>query len=90
MAFGLPVVTLDHQGSAILVQDGAGIKVPVGGPRETVGQLAAALQRLVDDADLARAMGSAARAVAQEHTWDKKARVMLEHYSEVVARSLAL
>jgi glycosyltransferase involved in cell wall biosynthesis len=84
MAFGLPIVTLDHQGAALLVPDDAGIRVRVCDPSETVARMAAAVRRLAQDPDLAAAMGKAAHAAARRHTWDQKVLSMLDHYAEVI------
>jgi glycosyltransferase involved in cell wall biosynthesis len=46
MAFGLPVIALDHQGVRAFVPDAAGIKVPVTKPSETVQRLADAVTYL--------------------------------------------
>ena len=43
MAFGLPVIALDHQGVQAFVPDQAGIKVPVTHPSETVQGIADAI-----------------------------------------------
>ena len=49
MASGNAIVTLDHHGAKILVPENAGIKVPVNGPRETVAELARAIERLANE-----------------------------------------
>ena len=43
MALGLPIITLDHQGGALLVPHTAGFKVPVSTPEATADAIAAAI-----------------------------------------------
>jgi glycosyltransferase involved in cell wall biosynthesis len=63
MAAGLPVVATDVGGIAEAVVDGeTGLLVPPGNPEA----LAAALERLVDDVELRRRLGAAARAWARK------------------------
>lgn len=45
MALGLPVITLDHQGGALLVPPTAGFKVPVSTPDATADAIASAITR---------------------------------------------
>lgn len=77
MAYGLPVICLDHQGAAELVGDDAGIRVPVTTPEETVDDLATAIFSLADSPELRRRLGEAAFARAKEFTWDRKAMQVL-------------
>jgi colanic acid/amylovoran biosynthesis glycosyltransferase len=61
MAEGVPCVASNHAGIAEAVEDGeTGFLVPEGDPPA----LAAALRSLIDDAELRRRLGTAARAVA--------------------------
>lgn len=83
MAWGLPVVTLDHQGAADLVPDSAGIKVPVTEPAETVGGLAAALSTLAESPASRVAMGEAGFEFAKSLSWSAKARQMDRIYASL-------
>lgn len=83
MAWGLPVVTLDHQGAADLVPDSAGIKVPVTEPSETVGQLAIALRTLAESPESRAAMGEAGLEFARSLSWSAKARQMDRIYASL-------
>ena len=56
-AFGLPIVTLDHQGAAEIVTDETGIKVPVTTPAETTAGISQALARLQTDPTLRKRLG---------------------------------
>lgn len=84
MARGMPVIALNHQGVASVVPVGAGIKVPVTTPQETIDGLASAMRRLAADPQARAAMGQLARACAAEQTWDKRAVRMSAWYEEVV------
>jgi len=79
LACGLPVVTTPNAGS--VVRDGVeGFIVPI----RDVDALAAALERLRADEQLRREMGRAARARAEEFTWEKYGE-RLSHYLMRVA-----
>jgi len=64
MAAGKPVVSTDVSGPHDYIADGEnGLIVPIGRPKP----MAEAILRLAGEADLARRLGQAARAYAQEH-----------------------
>jgi glycosyltransferase involved in cell wall biosynthesis len=61
---GRPVVVSDDPGTAAVIErSGGGLVVPAG----SIVALASAIDRLLDDADLAAKMGGAARAHARRH-----------------------
>lgn len=65
--FGVPVITTDVGGLAENVPDGdAGLVVPPENP----AALAAAVNRVLDDSELADKLSSGAVRVRDEHTWD--------------------
>jgi glycosyltransferase involved in cell wall biosynthesis len=78
MAHGKPVVASAVGGLLDLVQDGeTGLLVP---PRD-VSRLRAALQHLLDDAELRHRLGEAARRRAQEQlAWPRVSELTLEAY----------
>jgi exopolysaccharide biosynthesis WecB/TagA/CpsF family protein len=84
MGHGLPILTLDHQGVATFVPTGAGIKVRVTTPRETVLGIANGIRRLARNPDQRRRMGEAGRAFARTQTWEKRADRMSKLYEEVL------
>ena len=84
MAYGLPVVALDHQGVGTFLPPEAAIKVPVREPRDTIGGLAEAIERLAEDEGLRLSMSQAAWRFAQEERWDRRAERMLSLYEEVL------
>ncbi|BBY51030.1 glycosyl transferase [Mycolicibacterium arabiense] len=63
MSHGLPVVGSDHGGTSEFLAGGAGVPYPAG----DAAALAAAIQRVLDDAELRRSVGDAARAYVAAH-----------------------
>jgi rhamnosyl/mannosyltransferase len=85
MAMSKPIVSTDIEGSGVpwINQDGiTGLTVPVGQP----GPLAHALKRLLDDRELARSYGAAARQrYEQDFRVDEMARNVVALYRRVLA-----
>lgn len=80
MATGLPVVTTECGWVPRLVEDGAGLIVPVKG----VPELAEALEKLAGNEALRTRMGATARHLAEtRHTWPASAAKLLEVYRRV-------
>jgi glycosyltransferase involved in cell wall biosynthesis len=79
---GLPVVTTATCGMRDVVESGrTGLLVPPGAP----GQLARALESLVDSADLRGSLGRAAAGLARaRYTWDAVAGIPLRAYEALV------
>lgn len=81
MATGLPVATTDCGWVPRLVEDGAGLIVPVKGTAE----LAGALEKLAGNEALRTRMGAAARHLAEtRHTWPASAEKLLAVYRKVL------
>ena len=76
MAYGLPVVCLDHQGAGELVGD-AGIRVPVSTPGATASALAVAITALCADPARRTALGRTGWQRARDFTWTQKALDLL-------------
>ena len=72
MAFGLPVVTLNLHGQAVIVSEQTGIKIPVDSPASVVKELAKAIVALSRDKDRYAAMSRAAYEFAKQQTWKRK------------------
>jgi glycosyltransferase involved in cell wall biosynthesis len=87
MAIGVPPVAFRVGGLPELIEDErSGILVPAG----DVGAYAAALDRLVRDADMRRALATAGPARAAEFSVDRMVRGTQAVYDTVLARELAL
>lgn len=84
LASGLPVVTARTAGGAEIVTPECGVVLT--DPVDVAG-LTAHLCRLVADGDLRRAMGRAARAAAEAHSWRGMADQYLALYEEAAARN---
>ena len=85
MEAGLPVVCLNMGGPALTVTDETGIRVEVKNHDQVVRDLAAALLRLAEDADLRESMGAAGRRRLQEkYLWERKAGVINSLYARAV------
>jgi glycosyltransferase involved in cell wall biosynthesis len=84
MAAGLPVVASDVGGvGGLVAHESTGLLVPAGDP----DALAAALQRLLDDPDLRRRLGAAARErVAERFDANALRRAHLDLYARELAR----
>ena len=80
MAYGLPIIALDHHGVRDNVPEGAGITVEVTTPELTVKGLAEAIRRLYDSPGLRATLGATGYAHAQRHSWSQKARDMSRVY----------
>ena len=86
-AFGLPCIgTRGQPMEEIIVEGETGLLVG----RENVEELAAALRRLLTDADLRRRLGAAARErVLAEFTWDRVIRRMVPALNSTLAQRKA-
>jgi len=80
-ACGIPAVTTDWPGCRDIVLDGkTGILVP---PRD-IDSLAAALQKLIENPELRREMGSRARVLAADFSLDVVIRKTVALYNELI------
>lgn len=80
MSMGLPVLTTDCAWVPRLVEDGAGMIVPVG----NAAAFASALCRLADNPALRQRMGATGRQqVLERHTWPASAEKLMELYRKL-------
>ncbi len=83
MSTGLPVLTTDCAWVPRLVQEGAGLVVPVG----DADAFATGLRKLADNPALRQRMGAAGRQlVLERHTWPASADTLLRLYRSRLAR----
>ncbi len=88
MSCGLPVVCLDHQGAALMVDESCGIRVPPGPLEATLDGIAHAILLLASDSGLRNRMGLCARSkVLAEFSWQKKAEFLAREYGRLTGRS---
>ena len=80
------MITLDHHGGSEIVTDDIGAKVPVIDPVVTSFELAAAIERLADDRDLAFQLRKNALATAPAFSWPSHAATIDSLYREIMAK----
>jgi UDP-glucose:(heptosyl)LPS alpha-1,3-glucosyltransferase len=85
MATGLPVVSSRAAGAAELIEHGVNGWL-TNQPWDPV-ELASGIRTLAADSDLRERLGTAARAVIEQHTWDQAADETMAVYREVVAET---
>lgn len=86
MAYGLPLIVTDLGGPGAATDDSCAVRVHPIDPDGFAADLAAAMTRLVGDANLRRAMGQAARdRVATIGLWDRKIERAEGLYEEVLS-----
>lgn len=93
-SFGVAIIEAGAAGRPVVVSDAGGLpEVTVDGvtgfvvPRENPAAAAAAMERLVLDAELRNQMGQAGQAhVAQHYSWDACVQTMLSVYQETIQR----
>jgi phosphatidyl-myo-inositol alpha-mannosyltransferase len=83
-ACATPAVASDIEGYAAVATPESAVLVPPGEP----DALAAALVELLEDEPRRRAMGEAARAVAESYSWERIARRLAQIYEELVAEGV--
>ncbi len=83
MGYGLPVITLDHQGVGTFLPSDASVKIPVKNIDATSLALAQEIELLADDPARLAKMSLAARRFARSHDWTSKAREMTAVYKSV-------
>ena len=87
MAYGLPVVTLDHQGAHTFVPDEAGIKVPPTDVKTTVAAFSEAIRYLLIHPQQRKAMSEAAHAYARQQQWPQKVNALMREYDHFLQYS---
>ncbi len=83
MASGLPVITAKTAGGAEIITPECGIVLP---EPDDIQALARALSLLASDRNLRSQMGQFARAIAQQHSWDKMAQSYVELFEELISQ----
>ena len=88
LSYGVPVIALDHQGAAEIIDDTCGIHVPVEDPAQVVRGIAKAIQRLATDPDLYERLSEGALSRAKGFTWKSLSEQMRGIYERVLDRQL--
>lgn len=84
MASGLPIITLNLHGAAVLVPNSAGLKVEVTTVEATRQHLASAVDRLSIDRWILTGMGQAAQQAAATYIWPNKIQIYVKAYEDAV------
>lgn len=90
MAYSLPIIGLDHHGTRDFVPNGAGIKVPVTNPNETVKGLAQAIEYMFAHPEERVKMGRIGYEFAKTQTWRQHALKMSDYYQEIAKKDKAI
>jgi glycosyltransferase involved in cell wall biosynthesis len=80
LAYGLPVICLDHFGMKDAVNAGCGIKIPPNRLDQVVRDFSKAIETLGQDEELRYAMSIAAQKASQRLSWKKKEEVINKVY----------
>jgi glycosyltransferase involved in cell wall biosynthesis len=87
MSCGLPIVCLDFGGPGDMVENGCGIRAPLGSLEEIISELGEALITLCTNAELRAEMAdNARRLVRKRHGWEHKRQVLATVYDRVCGR----
>jgi phosphatidylinositol alpha-mannosyltransferase len=82
-ASATPAVASDIEGYAAVADESSAVLVPPGEPEPLVR----AVVELLEDEPRRRALGEGARRVAEQYSWDRIARRLLEIYEEITVGS---
>lgn len=85
MAYGMPVVTLDHQGNKTFIPDDAAIKIPVTTPEAAVQAMHAAILHLFHNPEERKALGERAYWYAKTFAASRYIQSINEHYEAVLS-----
>lgn len=81
MAYGLPVVTLNLHGQAVIVNNQTGIRCSIEQPDRTIAELEQGILSLYNNPKLVYNMSQNAHNFALDQTWDKKiSKIVSEFY----------
>ncbi len=88
LAAGKPILCLDHQGAADIVDSSCGIKVPVTYPQEVIAGLAQAIALLARNPAMRDMLGRGARRRVQKYLWSDQGKRLAELYRQVIASNV--
>lgn len=86
MSYGLPVITLDHQGAGYFVRPEEGVKIPVTDPPSVIQAIAGALDGLDADRPALAEMSAAVIRRMNQNTWSERALRACRYYEQVLSR----
>ncbi|MEM6256428.1 MAG: glycosyltransferase [Cyanobacteria bacterium P01_D01_bin.156] len=84
MGAARPILCLDLGGPGVQVDDETGIKIPGHNPEQVVQELALAMRRLANDAELRQRLGAAGRyKMKTQFNWEAKGKQISSLYEEL-------
>lgn len=84
MALGKPVICLNLGGPSLQVTSVTGFRIFPGSPQQVVRGISEAMCNLAIDPALRRCLGKAGQEkVSQQHTWERKGKVLNKYYTEL-------
>ena len=89
LAAGVPVICLDHQGAADVIDRSCGRKIAVTNPRQVIHDLADNIQLFAQDRDLRDSLSHGAVQRADYYLWGNQGRRLAGLYRQVIAESRA-
>ncbi|MCR2808938.1 MULTISPECIES: glycosyltransferase family 4 protein [unclassified Microbacterium] len=89
MAYGLPLVVCRRGGPGANVDDACAFRLDADSPAQLAADVAGAIRTLVDEPELRRRMGDAARErVARTHLWAHRLERMNQLYEDIATRAV--
>lgn len=80
MAFGLPVISLNIQGSALALPDNCGIKITPDSKEATLNGIARAVKQLAQDDTMRKTLSENAFKYTRNNTWKNKIEAVTKHF----------
>jgi glycosyltransferase involved in cell wall biosynthesis len=84
LSYGLPAITLNHQGCASIISDDATVKMPVTTPAETIRALAVAIASISEHPDGLSQLSKRPLAAAEGFSWPTRAAAMTRVYKDAM------
>lgn len=85
MAYGLPLITLDHHGARAFVPPEAGIKVAVSEPEVTLQALKEAIIYLAEHPEERKKMSDYAFEYARQFAWSRRIEDIQQYYQKILS-----
>ncbi len=85
LAYGTPIIGVNHQGAADIMTDDCALKIDVESPQETITQIQQSIIRLSTELELWKRLSTGAIERSKQYTWDMQAESMREWYSEALS-----
>ena len=86
LSYGVPLIGMDHQGTADVVTENCGIKIPVTTVDEAVQRYAHAITTLARDRAQVARLSRGALERTRRYLWSRNGELMEEVYRRVLAR----